>query len=74
MGITIYIKNWKCDIYTLKKEKYQYITKKYYLVYLVKKEKYIDYKDLLYKYINDINYFTLLIYLFCSFTILEYYI
>ena len=33
------------------------MTKKYCSIYSVKKGKYIDYKDLLLKYINDGNYF-----------------
>lgn len=40
------------------------MTKKYYLIYIVNKRKYIDYKNLLSKCINNSNYFTLLIYLF----------
>lgn len=63
-SITTYIKNWKYNTYVLKKEKCQCVIKKYCSVYLVKKGKYIDYKNLSPKCINNSNYSTLLIYLF----------
>lgn len=49
----------------MKEENCQWVTKKVYSVFSVRKRKYINYKDLSPKYINDNNYSSLLIYYFC---------
>lgn len=58
-SIVIYNKNRNYNTYFLKNEKFQYIIKKSCLIYLMKKRKYINCANLLLKYINNSNYFTL---------------
>lgn len=53
--MAIYIKNCKYDINIYKKENY-YVAKKYYIIYKIKKEKYTNYKKILFKYIIDNNF------------------
>lgn len=45
-----YSKTPKCDVYTYKKTIFQYIFKKYYTIYIAKKEKYADCEKLSLKY------------------------
>ena len=54
-------KNRKCDACVLWEECYQYVTKKYCINFTGKKEKCIDYKDLLPKCINNGNYSSFII-------------
>lgn len=35
---------------------HKYMSRKYYIICFIKKRKYIDYKDLLFKYINNSKY------------------
>ena len=64
--IVLFLLKIKNIIYIFWKKKYQYIIKKWCLIYLVKKEKYINYENLPFKYINNGNYFIYLcIYNFC---------
>lgn len=48
--MTNYLKSQKWDAYIQKQEIYWCITKKYSAVYIVRKEKYKDYENLLFKY------------------------
>lgn len=50
-----YCKNWKGDIYIIWEEYFQYMIKKYYINYIRKKEKYVNYENLS-KYNNNSNY------------------
>lgn len=54
-----YSKIQKYDLYVYWKSICQYLIKKYYATYLVKKGKYIDCKDLSPKYTSDCKYFKL---------------
>lgn len=50
------LKSQKYDMYVYSEEICQYISKKYYVFFSIKKEKDADYEDLLFKYISNSKY------------------
>lgn len=57
-----YLKNEQWNSCTYREEYYQYISKKYYAICLIKNRIYIDYEDLLLKYTSNCKYLLILIY------------